>query len=459
MVNRKPLKSIGQPTRPAEPQVAGPQGQAPAAPQAPKLWAPQPLRTLEDTGLSKLAVADLILKVLYFRGDLTGHQLQENLKLPFNGILDFVIAFIKQEKLVEIVGTGGVGEIAFRYQISSKGVERALEALEKTNYASVAPVPLESYIDSILEQTKNKGLIREDDMRRVMENLIVSKEMLDVIGPAANSGTSIFLYGPPGNGKTTLSEAIGRVILGEDMWIPYAVDVDGQVIQIYDTVNHELSADQTPVKYGTGSFADQRWIRIKRPIIIVGGELTMANLDLIYDPVNKIYEAPYQVKANGGMFLIDDFGRQQVSPLQLLNRWIVPLEKKYDFMTLANGRKIQMPFKVMIIFSTNMDPADLVDDAFLRRIKYKILVGNPTRQQFDDLFRLMCRIRKVEFDQGGYEYLLEKWYRKFARDYRFVHPRDLLSQMKDIADYMEVPCEMSNFDLIDRAAASYFVEL
>lgn len=462
MANRKPLKSIGQQQRPPGQNtpigVANP-GAAVTAPDTPRLWSPPPLKTLEDTGLSKLAVADLILKVLYFRGDLTGYQMQETLKLPFNGILDGVIAFIKQEKLVEIVGTGGVGEISFRYQISSKGVERALEALEKTSYASVAPVPLDTYIESVIEQTNNKGTIREDDMRRVMENLIVSKDMLDVIGPAANSGTSIFLYGPPGNGKTTLSEAIGRVILGEDMWIPYAIDVDGQVIQMYDSVNHELSDDQTPVKYGTGTFADQRWLRIKRPIIIVGGELTMANLDLIYDPINKIYEAPYQVKANGGMFLIDDFGRQQVSPLQLLNRWIVPLEKKYDFMTLANGRKIQLPFKVMIIFSTNMDPADLVDDAFLRRIKYKILVGNPTRQQFDDLFKLMCRIRKVEFDERGYEYLLEKWYRKFARDFRFVHPRDLLSQMKDIADYMGVPCEMSNFELIDRAAASYFVEL
>ncbi|MEL6526143.1 MAG: ATP-binding protein, partial [Chloroflexota bacterium] len=194
-------------------------------------------------------------------------------------------------------------------------------------------------------------------------------------------------------------------------------------------------------------------------IIIVGGELTMESLDLVYNDVSKFYEAPYQVKANGGMFLIDDFGRQQVSPVALLNRWIVPLEKKYDFLTMANGQKIQMPFNVMIIFSTNLDPADLVDDAFLRRIKYKIEVGNPTPKQFRDLFELMCRIKDVPFDERGYNYLIKEWYVKFNRDPRFVHPRDLLNQMNDIANYMGVENTMSNRELIDRAADSYFVEL
>jgi hypothetical protein len=457
--NRKSIKTIGSQPPPQRPGGGGLPPDLMHDDDGPGLWNPPPLSSIEDTGLSKLAISELVLKSLYFRGDMTGYQIQDVLHLPFAGVLDIILEFLKRGKEVEVVGTAGIGEIAFRYQISGKGMERALEALQKTQYASVAPVPLEMYLQSVYAQTDQTRTIREDDMRKVMKNLIVSKEMLDVLGPAANSGSSIFLYGPPGNGKTTLSEAIGRVILGDDMWIPYAIDVDGQVIQMYDSVNHELSDDQSPVKYKVGQVGDTRWVRIKRPIIIVGGELTMANLDLVYDSINKFYQAPFQVKSNGGMFLIDDFGRQQVKPIDLLNRWIVPLEKKYDFLTLANGRKIEMPFRVMIIFSTNMDPKDLVDDAFLRRIKYKILVDNPTPQQFRDLFELMCRIRKIPFDEGGYAYLLKKWYVKFARDFRFVHPRDLLSQMKDIAAYMEVPPDMSNTELIDRAAASYFVEL
>jgi predicted ATPase with chaperone activity len=461
--NLKPLRRLGS-QQPQQPQRPRPAAGAPIPQAKPKTgiiggWNPPPLRKLEDTGLSKLAVSDLILKILYFRGDMIGHDIAEEVKLPFNGIIDQILEFLKREKLIEVKGAGGLGESSYRYEILGEGIKRALEALDRTQYASAAPVPLDVYIESINAQKRPDASIKEEDMMKVLENLIVSKDMLDKIGPAANSGTSIFLYGPPGNGKTTLSEAIGRVILGEDMWIPYAIDVDGQIIQIFDSVNHELSKDQAPVRYGTGEVADPRWIRIRRPIIIVGGELTMESLDLIYNPISKFYEAPYQVKANGGMFLIDDFGRQQVSPHALLNRWIVPLEKKYDFLTLANGRKIQMPFNVMIIFSTNMDPADLVDDAFLRRIKYKIEVGDPTPEQFRSLFELMCKIRNVPFDERGYNYLIKEWYIKHNRSPRFVHPRDLLNQMKDIANYLGVDPTMASKELLDRACDSYFVEL
>jgi len=290
-------------------------------------WNPPPIASVEDLGLTKLRLADLVLKLLHFRGDLIGHDVADELHLPFTGVTDQILEFLKREKLIEIKGSVGFGESSYRYEITSEGVQRALDALERSQYVGPAPVPLGTYIEAMEIQKRPNRSVTEADMLRVMQNLIVNKDMLDKLGPAANSGTSIFLYGPPGNGKTTMAEAIGRVILGADMWIPYSIDVDGEIIQVFDFVNHELSEDQSKVRYGTGEVADPRWVRIKRPIIVVGGELTLESLDLVYNQVSKYYEAPYQVKANGGMFLIDDFGRQQVSPHALLNRWIVPLEK------------------------------------------------------------------------------------------------------------------------------------
>lgn len=421
-------------------------------------WNPPPLQSVDDTGLSRLGLADMVLKILYFSGDLTGLDVAEMIKLPFANVLDSVFEFLKREKYVEVRGSGGFGESGYRYLISDRGAAKAREALERSQYAGAAPVPLKQYVESVREQNKDRKPVHQADLRKLMDNLVVADEMLSRVGPAVNSGRSIFLYGPPGNGKTTIAERVGRMILGEDIWLPYAVDVDGQIIQVYDSVNHELSDNQEVVKYGTGMMPDPRWIRIKRPMIMVGGELTLAGLDLTYEETNKFYEAPFQMKSNGGMFLIDDFGRQQVRAVDLLNRWIVPLEKRVDFLTLNNGRKIEIPFNVLIVFSTNLDPKDLVDEAFLRRIRHKIEVGNPTFEQFREIFKIMCRVMKVPYDEKGLAYLLKEWYINHDRDLRMVHPRDLLSQLIDIAGYLDVPPELTP-ELIDRAAASYFVEL
>ena len=422
-------------------------------------WSPPPITSIADTGLNMLSIADLVLKVLYSGGVMTGQRIAEVVKLPFTGVLDPVMEFLKREKFVEVRGQDGFGEAAYKYLIVEKGSEKAREAMDRSQYAGPAPVPLRAYIESTEEQNRKKLIVHQDDLRKVMTNLIIEDEMLDKIGPAVNSGRSIFLFGPPGNGKTTVSEKIGRMILGDDIWIPYAIDVDGQIVQIFDSVNHELSeAPDQRTKAGTGVVLDPRWVKIKRPMIMVGGELMMSGLDLVYNDINKFYEAPYQVKANGGMFLIDDFGRQQIRPKDLLNRWIVPLEKGVDFLTLNNGRKIEVPFHVLIVFSTNLDPKDLVDEAFLRRIRYKIEVGNPSYDQFREIFKLMCRILKVPYDEQGLAYLLNEWYIKYDRDLRSVHPRDILSQLIDIATYLNKPPTLTK-DLIDRACASYFVEL
>jgi predicted ATPase with chaperone activity len=266
------------------------------------------------------------------------------------------------------------------------------------------------------------------------------------------------MYGPPGNGKTTISEAVGRVVLGRTIYIPYAIDIDGQIVRVFDAVNHEVVEESADASGSGSKKPDPRWIKIKRPMIMVGGELTLESLDLVYDPINKYYEAPFQVKANGGMFLIDDFGRQQVRPRDLLNRWIVPLEKRVDFLTLATGRKLEVPFDVLIVFSTNLEPTDLVDEAFLRRIRHKIEIGDPTYEEYREIFARVAKARGLPYDDKMLAYLLQEWYIKKNRNLRAVHPRDLIDQMKDISGYLGVPFQMTK-DLIDRACEAYFVEL
>jgi len=421
------------------------------------MWSPPPLTKIEDTGLNLLNVADLVLKVLYLGGVLAGHEISEIVKLPYTGVLETVIDFLKREKYVEVRGAGGFGEASYQYIISAKGAEKAREAMERSQYAGAAPVTLAQYVNSLRAQNRERLVVHETELKQVLEHLVISEELLGRVGPAVNSGRSIFLYGPPGNGKTTISEVIGRMILGDDMWIPYAIDVDGQIIRVFDDVNHVVS-EKAAIKQGTGLISDPRWIRIKRPMIMVGGELTLAGLDLVYDDTNKFYEAPFQVKANGGMFLIDDFGRQQVRPRDLLNRWIVPLEKGVDFLTLHTGRKIEIPFFVLIVFSTNLDPRELVDEAFLRRIRHKIEITDPSYEEFREIFKRVCEAKKIKYDEQALAYLLKEWYINHDRALRSVHPRDIINQLIDIASYLNQPPTLTR-ELLDRAAASYFVKL
>ena len=438
----------------------------PVAPAAGDFMPPQITR-LEDTGLNQLWLQDLVLKVLYFRGYMSGFKVAEEITLPFAGVTDQILIALKTDKLIEVKSSqGGLGEGAYTYSITGAGVQRAREALERNQYAGPAPVPFEVYNEAIRRQKSGRMTVTSRTMRQILSQLVISEETFERLGPALNSGSSIFMYGPPGNGKTSIARAFGNLVLSQDMFIPYALYLDGQVIKVYDAVSHKLAPDSTSGTEGatttsnlrTSTRRDPRWVKIRRPFIVTGGELTLEGLDLVYDETHKYYEAPFQVKANGGILLIDDFGRQQVRPRDLLNRWIVPLENRVDYLTLHNGRKVEVPFDVLIVFSTNLPPKDLVDEAFLRRLRHKIEIGDPSFENYREIFKRVAEGKKVEYNDEGLKYLLQEWYIKRNRKLRASHPRDLCDQILDISSYLSVPPVM-NHEMIDRAAQAYFVDL
>ncbi len=427
-------------------------------------FVPPPINHVEDTGLSPLWLQDLALKILYFQGYLSGFQVAEAISLPFAGVTDSILETLKREKLVEVKSSKmGLGEGAYQYAITSAGIDRAREALERSQYAGPAPVPVAVYNETIRKQSRGRTIVDNRMMKQVLSQLVLSESTFAKIGPAVNSGTSIFMYGPPGNGKTTIARAIGSLVSRGSIYIPYALYVDGQVVKLYDTVNHELAPEEnvkprTTSTLRAGGRRDPRWVHIRRPFIIVGGELTLEGLDLVFDDVNKFYEAPFQVKALGGILLIDDFGRQLVRPRDLLNRWIVPLENRIDFLTLHTGRKIEVPFDVLLVFSTNLPPKDLVDEAFLRRLRHKIEIGDPNYKEYREVFRRVAAAKGVAYNDQGLAYLLQEWYIKHNRKLRASHPRDICDQILDISRYLGIEPTM-NRELLDRAASAYFVEL
>lgn len=356
--------------------------------------APEP-KSVEQTGLDRVGISDLVLKVIYFNNQVAGQAISDTICLPFFNVIDKALGVLKKEELVEVVGSAGFGEPAYQYSMTPKGSSRVQQLLERTTYVGPAPVTLEQYTEVVKAQAISDVRVGPEEVREAMSDLVLDESIVHSLGQAVNTGRSLFLFGPQGNGTTVLAEHL-IPLLGGHVLIPHAVTVDGQIIKVLDMHNHE----QVALPPGRSSW-DQRFVLCRRPALVAGGELTLSVLDLVFDPVAKIYEAPLQVKSNGGMFLIDDFGRQQVQPRQLLNRWIVPLEKRVDYMTLHTGKKIEIPFDQLVVFSTNLAPRDLVDEAFLRRIQNKIHITNPSVASYREIFHRQCQELGVPFEQDG----------------------------------------------------------
>ena len=412
--------------------------------------------TIDETGLAVDQIEQLLVKTLY-GGEMTGLTLADRVRLPYP-ILEPLVERLRAERLMEVRGASGSSGASYRYALTDLGRDRARLYLDANQYTGAAPVPLAAYVEYMRALAAGRGYIDRERLRNGFSHLIVDDAVLEQLGPAVNANKALFLYGSPGNGKTVIAEGLGRTI-GGDMYMPFALDIDGQIITMYDPTTHQSLEGDEPDATSIIAAAprDRRWIRVRRPVVMVGGELTLEMLDLTFNSMSKFYEAPIQLKANGGVFLVDDFGRQRVRPQELLNRWIVPLESRADFLTLHTGKKFQVPFDVLIVFATNLDPKDLADEAFLRRIPYKIPIGDPTVEQFTRIFELNCERRKMRFHQVMVAYLQRRHYHPHGRPLRACHPRDLLDQVSALCRYRGIEPTISR-ELLDAACAAYFVE-
>ncbi|MSQ27041.1 MAG: ATP-binding protein [Dehalococcoidia bacterium] len=432
-------------------------GQRPAGPPPPPVagpsrFQPRRIRSIEYTGVTEAFLSELVLKALYLRGQATAYDLVETIKLPFYGVVEDLLRDLTNQELCFISRGDSMSPLSYSYSITANGQTRATEVANRNAYVGPAPVPLEEYCQAVAVQALESVHVSEDDMKAAFRNMAIDQEIFGQLGPAINSARSMFLFGPPGNGKTAIAETLVRM-QGGAVYVPHAVAVGSEVVRVYDPVHHlpvsrELSGDHD----------DPRWILTKRPVVTVGGELTLPMLDLIYNDHAKFYEAPFQFKANNGAFFIDDFGRQQVSPHDLLNRWIVPLEKRIDFLTLRTGQKIEVPFDTLVMFSTNLEPRDLVDEAFLRRIRYKIEIKSPTPAQFKEIFQRVCAAKGIKYDDAVVDYLPNEKYSALDVHPRAVHPRDLLEQVVDYSSYRQIE-PMLTRETMDISCHNYFVHL
>ncbi|MCA9262432.1 MAG: AAA family ATPase [Planctomycetales bacterium] len=407
-------------------------------------------QSVEDTGLPVAMIEALVCKRLSLVGISSGRKIADSVCLPFR-VLEDVYHSMRNRQILVHKGSAPLND--YNYTLTEQGRERAQIALAACAYSGPAPVPLMDYVLSAEAQTIRAETPKREQLRAAFKSISIHESLFESLGPAINSGAGLFLYGEPGNGKSTLAKCI-TMCFGQQVWIPHAFVEDGQIVKVYDASFHESATSDEDRLLASASY-DRRWVKVRRPTVVVGGELTMDSLEIRHDPLSNVSEAPLQLKSNCGCLLIDDFGRQRIEPTELLNRWIIPLENRVDYLTLSTGKKIQVPFEQLIIFSTNLEPSDLVDEAFLRRIPYKIAISDPSPEEFHHLFKIYSQKFDCEYRPGVVNHLIETHYRRTGLAMRRCHPRDLLGQIRNYCVYNHLPMEMRN-EYFDRVVRSYF---
>jgi len=429
-----------------------PQSASPVAPKAPM--------SVEETGLSGPQITSLLLKTLYHRGALTGNELADAISLPFVVIDDLLLA-ATQRHFIEVLGSTGHSRAGYQFELTDEGRERAASALAASRYVGPAPVPLQQFGEMVAKQSVRHNRISRELLKSAFHDLVLPDEVTEALGPAVNSGASIFLHGAPGNGKTAIAERLGALISSE-IYLPYSIIVDGHIIVVHDPVYHVRINKGDDEEGGAGAIVrkdrsvDRRYILVRRPTVFVGGELTMEQLDLQLSEYSQIYRAPFQVKAAGGVLIMDDFGRQRMTPAELLNRWIVPLEKGFDNLTLDTGMRFPVPFDCILIFATNLNPRNLVDEAFLRRIQFKVEVRSPDRKAFTEIFRMNCEDVGMEYGEEAVNLLYDRFYDRHGIKPRGCHPRDILHHVRSMANFRGIEPTLDP-SLLHQAAQSYFL--
>jgi hypothetical protein len=408
--------------------------------------APRAPTKIEDTGVSRAVLGELVLKTAYTALQFTTEWAARQVHLP-QPLVGELLEQFRADRLLEVLGEAG--PFGYRYTVSERGRERAARLFEVSGYVGPAPVSLGEYTTLLEWQLARTPPISPAQVRAVLSGLVLPSQTEHLAGLAASSGRSLFLSGPPGNGKTTLGRLLHGALQGH-LWVPHSIGIDSNIIRVFDPQVHH----PVPLEAEQPWLLDRRWVRVSRPLVVVGGEATIDSFDLGYSPALRYYEAPLHLKANGGTFLIDDFGRQRVEPHELLNRWIIPLEHRIDYLSLRGGQKIQVPFRPMLIIATNLNPQDVTDPAFLRRMGYRLQLAPPTPEQYATIFRRYAAQSGLDVRPGVIEHLLDR-YREQGREQRCCEPRDLIERVRDLCRFRGEPIELSE-QLLDVAWLGYF---